>query len=261
MKSQKLFVPLLFATLFCCWNGSIVDSEGKGKRPDVNFYGTIEDHHKTSRVEDILIGGKYEVIPVYQAIKVQKKLSADDAKQSEIDPKQNKILLDLKEIRSIELKHQDHPTSSQIEVNNRDYVEIIVTSITGKTKNYLIESSRKVSCVEIDQGRDKTVREERELNMIHIRKMIIKGYKSVKEEPEKTYHDKHFDEQDRLTKQTSNEKKEVAKNTENILGAIEKNVANLSHESPSTIETMKETILSLLKSLREQLQKMLNMLQ
>ncbi|MFU8797524.1 MAG: cell envelope integrity protein TolA, partial [Gammaproteobacteria bacterium] len=30
--------------------------------------------------------GKYEVIPVYQVIKVQKKSSADDAKKSDIDP-------------------------------------------------------------------------------------------------------------------------------------------------------------------------------
>lgn len=265
MKSQHIikysFLSMIVITVLSCFNGSMVDSTtDTHKRPDVNFYGMIEDHHKTFAAEDILIGGKYEVIPVYQPV-VKKIQQSSDEKTKHIDPKQNKALLDLKEIISIELKHLEHPTASQVSINNRDYVEIIVTSINNTKKNYLIESSRKVTCKEIDkgpQGSHKELLEERELNMIHLKKLIIDGYKSVREEPVKRSYDAHGQ---TTTRVQSESKQEVANNTGKIIDQIEKNVQQLSHESPSTLEAMKSSLLSMLKALREQLQKMLNMLQ
>ena len=98
------------AIAITCWNGSVVDSNGKGKRPDVNFYGELEDHASICKVEDILIGGKYEQIAVYQPIQGAKtalEKKKDDGAQ--IDPKQNKILLDLNEISLISMVHPDRP--------------------------------------------------------------------------------------------------------------------------------------------------------
>tara|TARA_Y100000588_G_C14269890_1_gene931842 strand:+ start:332 stop:1075 length:744 start_codon:yes stop_codon:yes gene_type:complete len=240
---------------FVCWNGSLVDSDTKDKRPDVNFYGTIEDHNKTFKVEDILIGGRYQDIAVYPTISKSKKINTDQKEQ--VDPKQNKALIDLHEIKSIELKHPDHPTASTIEINKRDYIEIIITSINDTRKDYLIETSRKVTCKEIDKGPKDTKEEvlvERELNMIHIKKMTIKGYKSIKEK------DQHK-EYGVTTSHNKHQKHEISKDTSNILDQIEKNVKDLSHDNPSTLEQMKSSILTLLKTLREQLQKILNMLQ
>lgn len=275
ISTMRAIIPFV-AVLFFCWNGTLVDSNNKTKRPDVNFYGTIEDHTgKTFYAEDILINGRYEGISVYPALsKIKKSVRSreettdkasyeQDAKDTktkeEVDPTQNKALLDLAEVKTIELKHPDHPTASTISINQKDFTEVIITSINGTKKNYLVETSRKITCKEIDKGPDgnkKEVLVERELNMIHIKKLKIDGYKSIKETDERKP-DYRSSEKDSSTDQ----KKEVSKHAENILDQITENVKNLSQDNPSTFDKMKNNIISLLKSLREQLQKMLNMLQ
>lgn len=254
--------------LFFCWNGTLVDSNGKSKLPDVNFYGTIEDHTRTFDAEYIIIDRRYEDIPVYpyQSIKkLKKRITAESTKEhesnkkDEIDPTQNKAFLKLDEIKSIELQHPEHPTSSTIEINQKTYIEIIVTSINGSKNNYLIESSRKVTCKEVDKGphgAKQGVLIDRELNMIHIKKLIIKGYKSANDADEKKAIKAHCE-----TPNIVEQKKEISSNTENLLDQIEENVKNLSQSNPSAFEKMKSNIISLLKSLRQQLQKMLDMLQ
>lgn len=257
---------------FCCWNGTLVDSGSKSKRPDVNFYGTIEDHTgKIFYAQDLLINGRYEGISVYPTLKNIKKhaqekstCDCDEArtkttKTEIVDPTQNKALLDLAEIKTIELKHPEHPTASTVNINNKDFIEIIVTSINGTQKHYLVESSRKITCKEIDKGPEENKKEvlvERELNMIHIKKLTIDGHKSAKDSDDNK-NDYHASEK----KSKPDEKKEVSQHTEKLLDQITENVKNLSQESPSTFEKMKSNIIGLLKSLREQLQKMLNMLQ
>ena len=258
MKSQQLQKTLLFLaafTTFLCWNGSTLDSNSKDNRPDTNFYGNIEDHNSKFDAEDILIGGKYEQIPVYQTIKDYKKPTERDAgSKSDIDPKQNRSFLDLHEITSIELVHADRPIASEIEINNRKYVEILVTLINGNKQNYLVESSREVSCLKIDKGSQENknpIFEQRKLNMIHIKNLMIKGFKSAKD----TKHtprdrDDSFD----------IKKIDVASATEKTLDQMEEKVKNLQQEDPSSYEKFKSSMLSLLKSLRQQLQTMLNML-
>ncbi|HSW76601.1 MAG TPA: hypothetical protein VLG50_06125 [Candidatus Saccharimonadales bacterium] len=258
MKRQQLPKNILFlatCVTFLCWNGSSIISNGKDKRPDINFYGTIEDHKEKFNVEDILIGGRYEQISVYQTLKDYKKPTEKDAStKSEIDPKQNKSILDLHDVASIELIHADHPIASEIEINNRKYVEILVTLINGSKQNYLIESSREVSCLKIDKGPDiqeNPILEARKLNMIHIRNIIIKGYKSAKD----VKHTRQQDDDSQAIK-----KSDVAYATEKTLDQIEEKVKNLKQEDPSAFEKFKSSMLSLLRSLRQQLQTMLNML-
>lgn len=257
-QSSKMIIPITALVFFVCWNGSMVDSNGKDKRPDTNFYGTLQDHTTSFDVEDILIGGKYEQIPVYQKVdpikKTAEKISVDQTKSSlaEIDPKQNKILLDLHEISSISLQYPDKPIEHELEINNRKYVEIVVTSINNTKQNYLIESSREVSCLKMDKGPDKDQKpifEERKLNMIHIKNLEIKGFKSAIDSKQSKY-------QERM----STDKMQVSDTTEKILDQIEEKVKDLPKQDPSQYEKFKTSLLSLLRSLREQLQKMLNMI-
>ena len=253
---------MVTSILLCCCNGSVVDN-GSGSTstdPDTNFYGTLEDHFKKSQVESILIGGKYESIPVYQDVIKSMTDKKDKAPEDVIDPKQNKILINLKDIKSIALKHPENLTSSSISINNKTYVQIIVTSISGAKKEFLIEGSRRITCKERDNGPDKqdtVILQNRDLNFTHIKKLNIHGYKSEKQQHAAsdlipTAHKVE-------TKLSADEKNKFKVDTAQILHSIEENIKNLPTNNPTAFETMRETVLLLLKSLRDQLQKFLDM--
>ena len=262
--SNKMHIwALALSSLFCCWNGSMVTTSSTevSTQPDVNFHGTLEDHAHTAPVESILIGGKYENIPVYQQI-AAKPLSAEAlAKEDEIDPKQNKILINLQDVKSIALQHPNNPTASSIKVNNKIYIQIIVESLHGTKKHYLVESTRKITCKEIDKSAeiadDKQTLQTRDLNFVHVKKLTIKGYKSNNpyQAPAMSPLSK---ESEKPT--VAHEKKEFKNNAADLLNAIEENVKNLPMDNPTAFETMRSTILILLKSLRDQLQKFLDMI-
>ncbi len=256
-SSKNGLLCLATLTTVLCWNGSVVDSTDSNKRPDTNFYGSIQDYSSMPpfAVEDIEIGGKekgqFYAYQMADEIKKPTDSSTDKNIKTSMDPKQNKSLLDLHEISTIEAHNQEHPTASEIEINNRKYIEIDVTFINGNKQTYLIESSRDVSCLKVDNGMDNNtapILEKRKLNMIHVKNLTIKGYKSAKDTSKK-----HDDKQD-------SKKAEISGATEKILDQLEENVKNLPKENASQYEKIKSTMLSLLKSLREQLQKMLNLL-
>lgn len=248
-----LSVSIIAITVLFSWNGSIVDSTESDKRPDVNFYGTLMDHVSTYQVEDILIGRRYEQIPVYQIVKDAKRAVEKTRDSSlEMDPKQNKTLIDLKDVASIELRSPDRPIESEVEINNRKYIEIMVTSITGTQQSYFLESSREISCRQIDKGPNKdqqAIYENHKLNIVHVKKLIIKGYKSTKDIKHTSV---------RNTEQA--DKVDIATDTEKILDQIEEKVKNLPEQDPSQYEKFKTSLLSLLRGLRAQMQKMLDML-
>lgn len=252
--SHKQLIFCSLALILTSWNGSMVDTSGKNKRPDVNFYGELTDHNATCKVEDILIGGKYEDIYVYEPIKTAKtaleKLKTDSPK-SEIDPTQNKIKIDLHNTTSIELVYPDKPIEHEFLINNRKYIEIEVTSITGSKEKYFIESSREISCLKIDKGPNQDqqpITKERKLTFIQMTKLIIKGYKGAQDAVKPNYRDSH-----------DSQKAEIATSTEKILDQIEEKVNNLPKED-SNYDKLKQSLLSLLRSLRDQLQKMLSMI-
>lgn len=248
MKIKQTLLPiiLLFLTVLCNWNGSIV-GDNEVKDPGVIFYGELTDHYKKGYVENILIGGKHEAIPVYQTLTKE-----DRNSKKSMDPKQNKTLIDLQEVHTIELRHPENPTASEVELNGRKYVEIIVTSIHKNKKHFLIESSRKIKCKEEDKSTDPTsvadlhspTFEERELNFIHVKKLAIKGWKS----------------EHQIAPSSQDEKVEVKKKTSTILNEIEDNIKNLPKDNPTLLLQVKETLLNLLKSLRAQLQIIVNMI-
>lgn len=253
---------MIMSILLCCYNGSIVDNNpaGSSTDPDTNFYGTLEDHFKKAEIESILIGGKYESIPVYQDVFKSMTDKKDKIVDDSIDPKQNKILINLKDIKSIALKHPESLTASSVSINNKKYVQIIVTSISGVKKEFLIEGSRRITCKEIDLGAEKqhtAILQDRDLNFTHIKKLNIHGYKSDKKRnpaadllpmPHKLE-----------TKLSTDEKNKFRTDTAQILHSIEENIRNLPTNNPTAFETMRQTVLLLLKSLRDQLQKFLDM--
>jgi len=253
VSPQKIIFLCSAIITITCWNGSMVDSSGKDKRPDVNFYGKLEDHMTTCEVEDILIGGKYEQIAFYLPIhgaKTDLEKNKDDKPQ--IEPRQNKVLLDLSEISAISMVHPDRPTEHELEINSRKYVEVEVTTITGSKQHYIIESAREISCLKIDKGPkqdQKPIQEKRKLNMLHVKNLWITGYKTgqnaLKSDPHNT---------------AISEKTKIAEGTEQILDQMEKKVNNLSKEDSSNYQQLKESLLSMLRALRDQLQKMLNLI-
>lgn len=253
---------MIFGILLCCCNGSMIDntSTNTSTTPDNNFYGILEDHFKKSQVESILIGGKYESIPVYQDILKSMVDKKDGINESIIDPKQNRILINLKDIKSIALKHPESLHASSVSINNKKYVQIVVTSISGVKKEFLIEGSRRITCKEVDpasEKQDAIVTQDRDLNFTHIKKLIIHGYKSDKQQTSSTevISASHKFE----SKLSIEEKNKFKVDTAQILNSIEENIKNLPTNNPTAFQTMKETVLLLLKSLKDQLQKFLDM--
>lgn len=252
---------IAISTIFCCWNGSMVTSSSEtSTEPDINFHGTLEDHAHTAQVESILIGGKYESIPVYQQVIAPAHQDKSENKPQEIDPKQNKTLINLANIKSISLQHPNNPTASSVQVNNKMYIQIVIESLHGTKKKYLVESTRKITCKEIDKSADiqeKQTLQARDINFIHVKKLSIKGYKSN--------HPYQAPEINPISKESekptmSQEKKDFKNNAAELLHAIEENVKNMPIDNPNTFETMRSTVLTLLKSLRDQLQKFLDMI-
>ncbi|MGZ6250450.1 MAG: hypothetical protein ACXWL2_00310 [Candidatus Chromulinivorax sp.] len=251
-----------------CFNGTMVTEtpQTTSTDPDVNFYGILQDHAHSAPVEYILIGSKYESIPVYQTVNVKEKSD----KNNEIDPRHNKTLINLQDIKSISLEHPDNPTLSSITVNNRTYIQIIVESLQGTLKKYLIESSRKISCQEVDkkaESSEKPVLQKRDLNFIHVKKLTIQGYKANSAykttspeivQPTSNQESKSF-KSPKDSSELSIEKNKFKNNAAEIILAIEENVKNLPIDNPGAFETMKSTIVTLLKTLRDQLQKFLDM--
>lgn len=246
----------------------VTSSSESSNEPDINFYGTLEDHAHTANIESILIGGKYESIPVYQQVAHFDHHEKNNTPGTEIDPKQNKTLINLEDIKSITLQHPHNPTSSSIQVNNKTYIQIVVESLHGTKKKYLVESTRKITCKEIDKSADvqeKQTLQTRDINFIHVKKLNIKGYKS--NHPYQAPQINPVSKESFLTKTMtdtppllSQEKKDFKNNAAELLHTIEENVKNLPMDNPTAFETMRSTILILLKSLRDQLQKFLDMI-
>ncbi len=242
--------------LLTCWNGSIVDQTTTPMSENMTpeFYGTLQDHHKKVDITHILIGGKFDSIPVYQTI--TKRPSIDEKNtDSLIDPKQNRSFLNLKDIQSIALKYPNEPAHKSIQSHGRTYISIIVTFLHGTEQEFLIESSRKMTCKEIDISSEKnnTSPQERDLNFIHIKKLTIKGFHTTPKKIEKIM----IDQPKKIT--IDDEKTIIKKNTADIINSIEDSIKNLPIDNPTLFNTMRDSILILLKSLRDQLQKFLDM--
>ncbi len=286
ISNKNLYAMAIALSAFiCCFNaGSLTTtSADMSTEPDINFYGELEDHAHAASVQSILIGGRYESIPVYQQISSHKTAPNIEGQNKDIDPKQNKILINLQDVKSIALEHPHNPTSSSIQVNNKTYIQIIVELLHGTKKKYLVEATRKITCKEIDKSadiQDKPTLQERDINFIHVKKLTIKGFKSnhpyqapqlspMSANPQTHQIPAHSSSIAKIAQSPApaqldsalmQEKNDLTNNAAELLHAIEENVKNLPMDNPSAFETMRSTILTLLKSLRDQLQKFLDMI-
>jgi hypothetical protein len=252
-KNSTLFLTI--SLLLTSYNGSIVDQTNipTSQETTPQFYGTLQDHHKKADVTEILIGGKYENIPVYQVLK--KPITQEEKISGQIDPKQNRSLIHLKDIQSIALKHPNDPTHKAIQTHGRTYINIIITFLHGTEQEFLIESSRKMSCKEINKSTDEKdiiPTQDRDLNIIHIKKLTIQGFTTLQKKAEPKI-------EAAIPRQLVDEKQEIKKNTAAIINSIEDSIKNLPIDNPTLFNTMRDSILILLKSLRDQLQKFLDM--
>lgn len=258
-------LPITACVMILCWNGSVVDSTTKDKRPDVNFYGTITDGSGTYQAEDILINDLYEKINFYRVIKPTdtsaEKESVDQPKSAikDIDPKQSKTPFDLQEIKTIEAKYPDQPTKHETKINSSNYVEIIVTTIDDAQHNFLVESSRKISYREVNKNLEndkKLLNNPSVTTMLALKSLEIKGHKLGEDAKERKYQADN----DKDKKDITSNKVKIANDTENILDEMEEKVKNLPKDDSSQYDKFKKSMISLLRSLRDQLQKMLNMI-
>ena len=169
--------PLVALSLFLlCANFSEQSSDSVvgDEKPEINVYGALEDTSGNSyqNVQNITIGRMYKEIPAYKMPP-----NKDD------DPADNSTFLDLAEIQNITTPHPD----VQHTFNNRDYIEIQVTSQGGHQDNYIVEISRRVSC-DVAKGNDLV---RKELKFSVVRKITIAGYRrQPKEKLNKTTNDK-----------------------------------------------------------------------
>lgn len=165
-KTVSYFYLVLFFALCCNW-GSKDDASGGpvtggGRKPDVNVYGMVQDNTgNIVRVENILIGSRYNQIPVY--------LKPQDLTQKNYNPSENVARLDLAEISKIYIENRDTIYS----FSNRPYLEITVLSNDNTTINkYIVETSKKVTFDEVNDSGPI----EREVSMLALHELIIQGY-------------------------------------------------------------------------------------
>ncbi len=160
--------------LLCHWGNNDEASTsvaGGGKKPAVNFYGTVMDNTETSvGAEYITISGLYSQFPVYY---IPKNLNHKD-----YNPADNMARLDLAEISKISI-----PDPEKIYTFlNRTYLEIHVLSNDNVTTNtYIIETGKKIFFDEINESGPI----EREIALTALKEVNIKGYKETAKETDK----------------------------------------------------------------------------
>jgi hypothetical protein len=162
---QNLALNTLGILLLCNWGNNDEKTDalvGGGKKPEVNFYGTVIDNTGTTvNANDITISGMYRQIPVY--------LEPKDLTQKDYNPADNIARLDLAEISKISIENPEKLYTFL----NRTYIEIHVLSNDNKTTNkYIIETSKKVLFDEVNESGPI----EREVALTALQEVNVKGY-------------------------------------------------------------------------------------
>lgn len=173
-KIQKQ--ALAICALLLCAQFSMDQQEGSvsggGKKPAVNFKGTIVDNTgKPFRASSINISGLYKQIPVYS--------KPNNMQDSDYNPVINMIRLDLAEVAKIEV-----PEPERVHIfKDRKYIVLNVYLNTNPQKKYeyIIEDSKRVFCNQIN-GADPI---ERELAFPAIQTISIYGYEKKSDTSEK----------------------------------------------------------------------------
>ncbi len=165
--SKNFTIQLLSLLLLAGW-GTKDDNEtliaGAGKKPSVNFYGTVIDNtHAGVQAQYINLGGLYRQVPVY--------LIPKDLHKKDYNPADNIARIDLAEISQIKISDSEKLYT----FSGRTYIEIEIVSNDKKTTNtYMVESSKKIYFDELNESGPI----ERELMLTAVQEVNIEGYTS-----------------------------------------------------------------------------------
>lgn len=173
MKSFKRRALAISALLICAQfsmdqeEGSV---SGGGKKPAVNFTGTIVDNTgRPFKASHINISGLYKQIPVYsKPINMQ---------ESDYNPTINTIRLDLSEVATIKV-----PDPERVHMfKERKYIllDVYLTNNPQKKYEYIVEDNKRVFCNQIN-GSDPI---ERELAFPAIQTITIKNFVKTSDKP------------------------------------------------------------------------------
>ena len=163
---KNMALNTLGILLLCNWGNNDEENVGiaGGKKPDVDFYGTIKDNTESVvDVQYITIAGLYRQIPVYCV--------PQDLTKQDYNPTSNVARLDLSEIQKILVEQE-----KIIVFGGKNYIAITVVSNDGVTKNnYLLESGKKVYCDQMNNSGPI----EREIALTAIKEVVINGYRET----------------------------------------------------------------------------------
>lgn len=193
-RNYYIFWSCIALTLFVNW-GTPESSIESGRKHPVNFYGSFTTNDQRSiDVENIALGGLYKDIPVYDMPAIENKqiytMKEKDGEalqnnkalryKLEEDPHKGIITkIDLAEVASIVV-----PDPKAFWIFKRkngyrplEFIEIeIISNDARKTKNnYLIETSRKITCDQINEAGPL----EKIIPFDSIQSLTIKGYNYV----------------------------------------------------------------------------------
>lgn len=179
MKKKYGIQLLGCLTILFCANFGSQESSDNGNKPAVNFYGTLTTWQgQEFSVENILLGKRYNKIPVYEIQPITDAQKKQD-REFEHDPRDGIITkLDLAEIATLSIPDPSKIYTFQKRKNSRivEYLEIVIASNDDKKteQHYLIDLGRKLTCDQINQAGPI----EKDVPLKAIKKLTIQGYRS-----------------------------------------------------------------------------------
>jgi hypothetical protein len=186
-KISLLVYPLLIIVL-ANWSSS--ESSGDGYRQHrVNFYGTIYTCHEDGRsytVDNISLSNLIKQIPLYEIPSSIAPAGAEHKSKLTSNPRKGIITrLDLSEISEIIVPEPEFEYFFQEKKGaaktNYIEIEIVYNCPEQKEASYLIETTRKILCNEINPAGPV----EKEFPVQSFCRLIIRGYKNRDEEEKK----------------------------------------------------------------------------
>lgn len=166
--SSILFIASLF--LLCGWASQQTNIDSKGK-PALNFRGTIiTQNDQQLKIENILIGGMYEKIQLYdtpidtETPRTQLCLAQDPSKGIGTTIGLDSVYEISVPEPTVIWYYERHPEGERCNRKTKDfdkveYIEIIITSNNlKKTQHrYLIDVRKEIKCNEINEGNEKKI--------------------------------------------------------------------------------------------------------
>ena len=172
---------VLIAVTTALHAGSSGSSESLSLRQEqqkIDIYGQLTDKQGyTFSFNNLSIAGAIEAIPFYQ----KPHCLTDNAHL-------NERLLNLADIREIRTPQTESSCNVQeiYMFNNRHYIDIIITLTDGTEHKYIVETSRRIFCNEVNTRQPQTVILPAKIAFQSLDKLVIQGYRTRQDLPKET---------------------------------------------------------------------------